>query len=583
MQEPSNQSRQVQNRKKVKTGCKTCKTRRVKCDESRPACRRCVSTGRVCDGYGIWGGGGTPYGQPQSNRALSTYCTPVPAGSMTSEEQSYFDWFVGQTNRKFAGLFASDFWETLVLQASAQEPAVRHAVVALSAAHRFDYSNEPWSIPSTYGFDTERFTLQQYNKAIHYLRSATGGTQKHAVRVALITCMIFVTLEYLRGQYQMGSAHLRYGIQLLANISAPQPRSSMSPDVLNPAEDFAHNALIDAYSRLAIQAAMFGHVPSHMCVVSRDPQVHAIPYTFPSLFDARQTLDDLLNRVHCLKRHYYNIRLSLLQSETPNAELAETQQKIITDLSLWCKAYNSSLIRLEEEATHKSKFGTILLRVYHEMTTIMASVCLSNDEMIFDSHTPRFLALLQGFVDLWNHWATTSIEIKELKHIFSLPESEVGCHGFTVESGFIPPVYYTALKCRIPRIRRQAIRILRAAPHREGVWNGPLLAHILDEVVQLEEGGAYAGDASVDEPMYVAVPSVKDFPPPGIEASMRISDLAVILPEMVKGDTFISYKKQLGGGQWATYKQRVKPGWTKSQGSFSGFVSVLSKEGGYKD
>ncbi|KAL2807765.1 hypothetical protein BJX63DRAFT_60948 [Aspergillus granulosus] len=36
---------------KVRTGCITCKIRRVKCDEGKPSCSRCVSTGRKCDGY----------------------------------------------------------------------------------------------------------------------------------------------------------------------------------------------------------------------------------------------------------------------------------------------------------------------------------------------------------------------------------------------------------------------------------------------------------------------------------------------------------------------------------------------------
>ncbi|KAM3155336.1 hypothetical protein ABEW05_004142 [Botrytis cinerea] len=35
----------------VKTGCNSCKTRRVKCDETKPACMRCQNFGRVCDGY----------------------------------------------------------------------------------------------------------------------------------------------------------------------------------------------------------------------------------------------------------------------------------------------------------------------------------------------------------------------------------------------------------------------------------------------------------------------------------------------------------------------------------------------------
>lgn len=32
-------------------GCLTCRMRKVKCDEQRPSCQRCLSTGRTCDGY----------------------------------------------------------------------------------------------------------------------------------------------------------------------------------------------------------------------------------------------------------------------------------------------------------------------------------------------------------------------------------------------------------------------------------------------------------------------------------------------------------------------------------------------------
>ncbi|SCB65994.1 unnamed protein product [Fusarium graminearum] len=36
---------------KSRTGCRTCKIRKVRCDEQQPACDRCTSTARVCDGY----------------------------------------------------------------------------------------------------------------------------------------------------------------------------------------------------------------------------------------------------------------------------------------------------------------------------------------------------------------------------------------------------------------------------------------------------------------------------------------------------------------------------------------------------
>ncbi|OGE48805.1 hypothetical protein PENARI_c026G02870 [Penicillium arizonense] len=495
-------------KRKVKTGCKTCN--------------------RVCDGYGIWGGGGTPYAQPQSNRDLSVYCTPVPVGSLNHEENVCFDWLIKRTIKKFAGLFPSDFWETLIFQASAQEPAVRHAVIALSSAHRFEQHGQGTLVANK--VNKERFTLQQYNKAIQYLRSNKADSS-HSLRVALITCMLFVTLEYLRGQYQMGSAHLRHGMKLLSDVSVSRPRSTMAPTILCTEGDFAYKALVDAYSRLGTQSATFGHVPSHMCVVTQDPQTTTIPYIFTSPLDARRTLDDLLNRVHCLERHYHDHHTA--DSPTDHKEMAETQNKIITDLTLWRKAYTSTLSRLDNTKTRgKDKTGYLLLRVHHEMATIMASVCLTpsteDQELIFDSYTENFVTIMSCLLDLWKTWtsnnfqekhlATLTAQSDDLKALFQnfktmsdmntiletslleiLETSEditahllqtpyCGGASFTVEAGYIPPVYYTALKCRVPRIRRQAVRTLRAAPHREGVWNGPLLADVLEEIITIEEG-----------------------------------------------------------------------------------------------
>ena len=42
---------------------------------------------------------------------------------------------------------------------------------------------------------------------------------------------------------------------------------------------------------------------------------------------------------------------------------------------------------------------------------------------------------------------------------------------FTFEMGLIPPLYWTALKCRDARIRSKAFDLLKEAPAREGLWN----------------------------------------------------------------------------------------------------------------
>jgi hypothetical protein len=478
------------------------------------------------------------------------------------------------TTKKFAGLFPSDFWETLIFQASAQEPAVRHAVVALSAAHRFDHNYEPWKIPATYGFDAERFTLQQYNKAIQHLNVRKGQSERNDAQVALITCMIFVTLEYLRGQYQRGSAHLRHGIHILSNIS--DKKSSMTPNIFKPAEDFAHDALIDSYARLSIQSAMFGHIPANMCAVVRDPKTNALPYSFDSVSEARQTLDDLLNRIHCLKRHSDTVREKEIKDD--RKEVADTQKAILEDLTLWRKAFDNSLPRFVNKEGRAGKFGHQLLVVYFEMAMIMAATCLSNDEMVFDQYTERFLIILTTFVNMWNFFATLDIRIKDLRKILDDPTQACTGNGFTAECGFIPPIYYTTLRCRDPRIRRQSIVILRSVPHREGVWNGPLLADVAEQVMLMEEDGVYDGDPTVDDRIAVQDPPARDLPLPKVKRSMRVSDVGVVLPDTVDGHTFVTYKK-LQGGHWKHFSQILQPSWLSKvspSGSFSSMGLPLS-------
>ncbi|KAI1843853.1 hypothetical protein JX265_003749 [Neoarthrinium moseri] len=52
--------------KKARTGCRQCKQKRVRCDETRPACINCVRKGRVCPGYQVSLSWSTKHEQPTS-------------------------------------------------------------------------------------------------------------------------------------------------------------------------------------------------------------------------------------------------------------------------------------------------------------------------------------------------------------------------------------------------------------------------------------------------------------------------------------------------------------------------------------
>jgi hypothetical protein len=60
--------------------------------------------------------------------------------------------------------------------------------------------------------------------------------------------------------------------------------------------------------------------------------------------------------------------------------------------------------------------------------------------------------------------------------------------NFTFEMGIIQPLHFTACKCRVSAVRRQAVGLLGNAGQ-EGVWNGRTMQAVAVFVIDLEEQG----------------------------------------------------------------------------------------------
>ena len=81
-------------------GCVNCKTRRIKCDETRPNCQKCVAGGRTCLGYRgqqrplVEGAQGTP-----GSMRLSCDLNRLRLGthSMNNAESTSMSWSVADT------------------------------------------------------------------------------------------------------------------------------------------------------------------------------------------------------------------------------------------------------------------------------------------------------------------------------------------------------------------------------------------------------------------------------------------------------------------------------------------------------
>jgi Fungal Zn(2)-Cys(6) binuclear cluster domain/Fungal specific transcription factor domain len=130
--------------KRVRTGCSTCRKRRVKCDEGKPVCRRCRNANFHCEGYE----------QPQrlSSTPLISAASPTQdTHSLLTTHSSEPSWrhvrwrqeqlplfhhFVTVTvPRLFRGDHVS-FWRDQAAQMSYGVDLVYEALLAIGAVHR---------------------------------------------------------------------------------------------------------------------------------------------------------------------------------------------------------------------------------------------------------------------------------------------------------------------------------------------------------------------------------------------------------------------------------------------------------------
>ncbi|KAK7180256.1 C6 zinc finger domain protein [Paraphaeosphaeria sporulosa] len=214
-----------------KTGCITCKVRRVRCDEQKPECNRCVSTGRKCDGYQPISPRNSPSGSHQITSSTSTEALRkqlrIALPKKNDQEIRSFRYFLDVTAPTIAGVFEAEFWLTYIPRACHLDSTIWHAVVALGAVHETSTK----TTGSTAGSGTT-FALQQINAAInHLVRPKTPSSGQEQNWRALTTSVVFTYLCSFQGLYSDAAIHLsaaKHLIQELHEMRKTPTRSTFS-------------------------------------------------------------------------------------------------------------------------------------------------------------------------------------------------------------------------------------------------------------------------------------------------------------------------------------------------------------------
>ncbi|KAE8446367.1 hypothetical protein EG329_012116 [Mollisiaceae sp. DMI_Dod_QoI] len=514
-------------KKNSKSGCRTCKVRKVKCDEDHPVCYRCTSTGRVCEGYGIWSdwapfhGHGRRPTEPKDHQVALRPPASIPILALGTSEKEDFEWFKCRTVIKIPGSFVSQFWNTLLFQASLNEPAVLHAVLALSSVHRrsnISADGERQSILN----EQEKCTLQHYVKAISHLQPHFLKKDKASFRVALTTCVLFVCLELLRGHFQTAQDHFQNGIKILGEI---QMLSNGNDGILRlkPCHESADDWIVEAFSRLHLQVELFRYNYQHSCLILQMAGSDGPVLVFHNINDAWKQIDRLLNNIFHLTNLGHQQALSDFESFQHYPALLEYQQRIRTELVQWLEIYEVFEKGTQGHRSAEEERAYVLPRLYHTMANIMAETCLRpRNESIFDSQTSQFLLIIRQSIAIRTTASAASPTQAQPERVTNMARS-------IVDLGWIPPLQYVAIKCRVHQVRLHAIRLLESTSHREGIWDSKITARIARKVMEMEERDFYKDADEVEEFSLVSNPRLEDLTLPTLPESYRIREVEVIL------------------------------------------------------
>ncbi|KAF2828604.1 hypothetical protein CC86DRAFT_437976 [Ophiobolus disseminans] len=519
-----------QHKLRVKTGCETCRTRKVKCDETKPSCLRCVKTGRTCDGYNhVVRPKKAGYLAAASYRNSAFLVVPQrpvqhaisknPSRNLSQnpKENRSFEYFQLHTLPMWTEFFASELWSQTILQLSHTQPAIKHGILALSTMHeRYE------SITPIFTSSSSDFAFVQYTQAVKHSNALLRAHQdgKVSLEMVLIACIIFTCYENLAGNYHAAAMHLKNGLRILEQ-NKPQKK--------NESQDVIANILY----RFDLQAMTFSDDAScYHYGIEMAPACPHIPDVYETNSAAR---DDLVNLLRCMMWSVGVVE------QNPEAAKHPAWHRLHGDISIaltqWERVFETyrQQLPLADQRDPKIYAGNTLLRMSAlTVRIIMGAGAGLRSEMAWDAFIPHFKTVvdLAETIPLLhprssNTPPSTSRPIRP-SPTTTFPPLASGQYSFMSTPNPIPPppakspspapsffspsfelspivpLFIVSCRCRDPLIRRRAISLLLYYRRREGVWDSLSAGMVAAQCMKKEENMCEAADVDFSDARFLA-------------------------------------------------------------------------------
>lgn len=416
--------------------------RKIKCDEAKPHCLRCTSTRRNCDGY-----------PPEAYRVYSwdellssSAIIPTPSNGRSNREGRALDFFLHVAAPSLSNYPDKEFWTRLVPMACQQEPAVRHAAIAISSIYeqlrngRLDALDYPGG----------QFALDHYNQALSHLAS-----KPNSEFTMLFLCILFVCIEILQKNAPAAIEHCRHGISILNNATmTPWVREKLTP----------------MFVRLSIFPFFFGRTITTFPSLSDLVTGATAPYT--TFEDGLFALDLLQAQSVRFIRSSDAYRQGIMYRLDYPENLHKEQSDILAALSQWLLDF--SIFREAYPPTSHDAKATYLETLMKGLVSkIWVGSALDKTEMGYDSQLASFKTVVDAAEEI-------ILLLSPVQPLYSKSK-------FTFGMGYMPLLYLVVIKCRNLNIRRKALRaMISLSTCQENLWDLSVISATGRRVIELE-------------------------------------------------------------------------------------------------
>jgi len=489
--------------------------RHVKCDEEKPACLRCRSTGRVCDGY-LWN---TKRRSPVKDvvtpsppdlsvanlvhsRQLSIATILSPSISGTTQERHCFEYFRFEIGQELCTAMMLEPAHHFVLQACHSDDAIKSAVIAIgSMGHRFRF-NRLLTSDDEQANALQNFAQSQYCKALEHLRAQMCNDPTGSIDLATISCFLFTIFEFLQGNATGALVHLRSGLNILRREKATGGTSL--------GKDFLRQEITRIFSIMDMSATMWLGLrsfqsPGIMPLESLGPT--PIPLNlFLNIEEASASLNYQIMRMYHFRR-WVNFYSNSPEDNPPNAYVRH--QDLMTELERWPIAMDTFFNTIDQATLSVDELHRVsVMQMNHHTTVIQNTLCMERPDVRqvrgrYETEYLQIITLAKSIIIPMND--VTRSRIERIVRANNRGINPVPLFSFY--AGVIHPIYIVAINCRNLNVAQEAVSLLSTTPWREGAWDSAAMARIAENKInQLQAEGYYDDELDLVPEVYVDLP-----------------------------------------------------------------------------